>query len=149
MPTRSTRYLALAICKEFSVSQMHPVCHPHSLHKQQAIGINWFAGPCCQGAHQTNAVFAVHQPNFYIHSVLQKLVLKEQIVAEWSQVLNPPPLGHQSWALPWLLSIFCFLLPSRVFAEQPHGEMCGHYHCCNWGVTQLPCKRGSSCCSGL
>lgn len=37
--------------------QIHPVCHSHFLHRQVISGKNWLAGPCCQVAHQTNAVF--------------------------------------------------------------------------------------------
>lgn len=99
------------------------VCHPHTPHKQQDMGNKWPAGPCYQGAHQTNAVFAVHQLNFYICTVQQNCVLKEQVAVEQSQAFGPPALGQQSCLSCFLLSAPCCL--AGTFQSSPMEKCVG------------------------
>lgn len=120
------------------------VCHPHSPHKQKDMGNKWPAGPCYQGAHQTNAVFAVHQLNFYICTVQYDRVLKGQVAVERSQAFSPPALGHQSCLSCFLLSALCC---AAVSLQSSPMEKCGQCCCCNRPVAQLMCRRGSSSCS--
>lgn len=99
---------------------IHTVCTPH---KQQDMGNKRPAGPCCQGAHQTNAVFAVHQLNFYICTVQQNCVLKEQVAVEQSQAFGPPALGQQSCLSCFLLSAPCCL--AGTFQSSPMEKCVG------------------------